>query len=386
MKVLVVIDALNFGGAENVLVTLAGRAADVGLELSVVVIAPPTEGRGQWEPRLRDAGLSPRYLGIRRVSQPDAVVRVLRAIRAERPDVVHAHLGTASTFAPVASWMAGVACVCTLHHVPGPLQGRDAARERLSVAAASRSQGLIFVSEASRRGFAARYPRRTVQWTVIPNGVDLARFREGNRDTRDPLTDFGVAAGTPVVMVVGHMRPGKGHDVAVECWPAVRDSHPDARLVLVGDGPLEGRLRARVSELGVEGQVLFAGVRNDVDVLLRRATVVALPTAIEALPTALIEAGASGVPVVATRVGGVPEVVVDGSTGWLVDEPLPELFAEALTTALKDDAGRAMMGVAAREHVERHFDADRWARRLRGAYSAAVERGTLAGLDEGGLS
>lgn len=371
MKVLVVIDALSFGGAENVLVTLAAQAPRLGLSLDVVSLAPPTRGRSDWLPRLRATGHEPRFLGIERLTQPGAVPALVAAIRSSGCDVVHAHLETAATLVPVAARLARTPALCTLHHVPVPLQGRDAARERLAVALGSRSQGLLLVSQASLDGFAARFPRsrRHGRWTVVHNGVDLERYRPSDpvRPTLLP-SEINVPQGVPVVTLVGHMRPGKGQEVAVRAWPAVLSHVPDARLLLVGDGPQEPALRALVQELRLDGRIVFAGARQDVDALLPASTLVVLPTRMEALPTVLLEASASGVPSVATAVGGVPEVVVDGETGWLVPQPSAELFAATLSRALTDPAALHARGAAARQRAEQLFDARDWAARLAAEY------------------
>ncbi|SET54944.1 glycosyltransferase [Geodermatophilus poikilotrophus] len=381
MKVLVVIDSLNFGGAENVLVTLAAEAPALGLELDVLSLAPPTNGRAAWLPRLRAAGLEPHFLGVDRLAQPDAVARLARAIRESGCDVVHAHLEDATTLAPVAGRLARRPVLCTLHHVPVPLRGREALRERLAVLAGSRSAGLLLVSQASRDGFAARYRRsaRHGHWSVVHNGVDLERFHPtAPGEPTDLPAELGVPAGVPVVTVVGHMRIGKGQDVAVRAWPQVLAEHPEARLLLIGNGPREEELRALARDLGVASRVVFAGARDDVARILRCTTLVALPTRMEALPTVLLEAAASGVPSVATDVGGVPEVVVDGETGWLVPAPAPGVlpdpgsFATALRDALRDPARLRARGAAARRRAEERFGSRQWAERLTDRYAAVA--------------
>lgn len=375
MRVLVVIDSLAFGGAENVLVTLAAEAPRLGLELDVLSLAPPTNGRATWLPRLRAAGLEPRFLDISRLAQPDAVPRLARAIRESGCDVVHAHLEDATTLAPLAGRLARRPVLCTLHHVPVPLRGREAVRERLAVMAGGRSAGLVLVSQASHDGFAARYPRshRPGRWSVVHNGVDLERFRPTAPGEPTELpAELGVPAGAPVVAVVGHMRIGKGQDVAVRAWPEVVAEHPEARLLLIGNGPLEDEYRDLARSLGVADRVVFAGARDDVAAILPRTTLVALPTRMEALPTALLEAAASGVASVATDVGGVPEVVVDGETGWLVPAPEPGLFAAALRDALRDPARLRARGAAARRRAEECFGSAAWADRLAARYAAVA--------------
>jgi glycosyltransferase involved in cell wall biosynthesis len=375
VKVLIVIDSLNFGGAENVLVTLASEAPRLGLSLDVLSLAPPTGGRSAWLPRLQAAGLEPRFLGVERLSRPDAVPKLALAIRRSGCEVVHAHLEDASTLVPIAARLARRPALCTLHHVPVPLRGREALRERLAVMAGSRSSGLVMVSQASYDGFAARYPgsHDPARWSVVHNGVDLERFRPPGPDDAAALpADLGIPSGVPVAALVGHMRIGKGQDVAVRAWPEVLAAEPDARLLLVGNGPLEDDLRRLARELGVEARVVFAGARDDVQEILPRVSLVVLPTRMEALPTALIEAAASGIPSVATDVGGVPEVVVDGETGWLVEGPTPQGFAAALRTALGDPAERRRRGAAARARAERIFGAAAWAERLAECYSAVA--------------
>ncbi|MBB3083608.1 glycosyltransferase [Geodermatophilus sabuli] len=375
MKVLVVIDSLNFGGAENVLVTLASEAPRLGLELEVLSLAPPTGGRATWLPRLEAAGLPVRFLGLTRLLQPSGVPQLARAIRDSGCDVVHAHLEDASTLAPIAGRMARRPVLCTLHHVPGSLAGREAVRERLAVAVGSRSAGLIFVSQASYDAFAARYPRSHVpeRWSVVHNGVDLQRFRPlppGSTAQLPP--EFGIPAGVPVAALVGHMRPGKGQEEAVRAWPDVVSACPDARLLLIGNGPLEERLRGLARDLGVASHVVFAGARDDVQELLPRVTVVVQPTHSEALPTALLEASACGVPAVATAVGGVPEVVVDGETGWLFASPAPDLVAASVKEALGDPVERERRGAAARARVEAVFSSADWAEALATRYAAVA--------------
>lgn len=373
MRVLAVLDSLSFGGAENLVTTLAAVGPQVGLEVDVLSLAPPTPERSAWLPVLRRAGLEPRFLGLRRLAQPDAVPLLARAIRAARCDVVHAHLEYSATLAPPAAALAGRRAVCTFHHTPGPLRGREAARERLAVVVANRSRGVIFVSAASRAGFAARYHSRPDRWAVLRNGVDLDRYRPAPAAApAAPPADLAIPAGAPVVTVVAALRPPKGHAVALAAWPAVLAAVPEARLLLVGSGPQEAALRAQARSLAIADRVVFAGLRGDVPQLLAASTLALLPTWTEALPTALAEAAAAGVPAVASAVGGVPEVVADGSSGLLVPPGDPAALAAAVTRLLCDDGRRAAMGQAARALAERRFDAVRWATRLRAGYAAAA--------------
>jgi len=367
VKVLAVIDALNFGGAENLLCTLARLGPRHDLELEVLSLAPGDGTRAVWRDALKEAGVHPWFLGVERLIQPDAIPRLSQVIRRSRADVVHAHLEDAATLVPIAARLAGRRSVCTYHHVPAPISGRELLRERLSITMANRSDRVIFVSEASRAGFAERY-RASSRWTVVHNGVEMDRYQTSRR----PLpADIDVPAGVPVVSIVGHLREGKGHRHAVGAWRTVLGSCPDAHLLLVGDGPLDADLRCQAQTLGVEHRVVFAGRRRDVADLLAGSTLACLPTRREALPTALIEAAASGLPAVASAVSGVLEVVDDGVTGVLVPYADEAALAGAIVGLLNDDDRREAMGRAARLLAEQRFDADLWVERLLALYRSA---------------
>ena len=178
----------------------------------------------------------------------------------------------------------------------------------------------------------------------------------------------------PVVALVAALRPGKGHDAALAVWPRVTAAVPGARLLFVGAGSEETRLRGVVARKGLSDVVTFAGLREDVPRLLQGVDVVLLPSESEALPTALVEAAAAGRPAVATSVGGVGEVVVDGLTGLLVPPGDEVALDDALIGLLQDRYCRERMGRAARAHAEERFGAAGWARRLADIYEAASRR------------
>ena len=379
MKLLVVIDSLSFGGAENMVAALGRLAPSVDLSIEVASLAGPSGDRALWRPVLEAAGLRLHFLSIPRLLHPAAVPRITRVVRESRCDVVHAHLGYSVTLAPAAARLAGRRTVCTFHHVPRPTAGRDTVRERLSVASANASAGVVCVSRASLDGFTARYRVDRSKWAVLPNGIDLVRFSPPPDLRPQPLpVDLGIPPGVPVVTLVAHLRYEKGHPEAIDAWPEVLRSVPDARLLIVGEGPMESRLRQQVSDLALQARVHFAGVRSDVPAILAGSSVALLPTYIEALPTALIEAAACGVPAVATRVGGVPEVVADGVTGLLFQRGDLAAIPRAVVALLTDPARRAAMSAAARARAEAHFDGEQWAGRLRSMYDDAVAGRALA--------
>lgn len=370
MKVLVVIDSLGLGGAENLLAVLAGSADAAGFEMHVASLTPQSMGRLALHAKMEAAGLTTSFLDVPRLLHPSGVARVAREIRLRKADVVHAHLGYSAILAPLAARAVGRGSVATLHHVPEDLSLRERVKERMAVEVSARLGTLVFVSEASRRGFADRYPQRP-SWVTVHNGVDLRRFHPG--DGALPA-DLGIPPGAPVVTIVAALRRPKGHEVALAAWPGVLARVPEARLLIVGEGEERQRLEDRARHEGIADRVLFAGIRHDIPDLLRASSVVLLPSLTEALPTALIEAGASGRPSVATTVGGTEEVVDHGRTGLLVPPSDPLALGSAVTALLTDAALRERMGADARALAEARFDADHWALRLREIYDHEAGR------------
>jgi glycosyltransferase involved in cell wall biosynthesis len=372
MKVLMVIDSLRLGGAERVLATLSAAAPAAGFEFEVAVLTTPGSHRSVMEPVLAAAGVQIRYLSIPRLSDPRALPRVVGAIRSSGCDVVHAHLEDAATLVPPAARIAGRRAVCSFHHVVVPLARRDRLKERLAVAAASRSAGVVFVSRSSLESFALAYGGPRKNWCVVENAVDLDVF------TTEPATmpaELMVPAQAPVVTMVAALRIRKGQATALRAWPAVLRRFPEARLLLVGDGIERDALRARARELGLSERVVFAGTRTDVSRIMRASSLVILPSEHEALPTTLIEAAACGRPVVASDIDGIPEVVIDGETGLLVPVGDEAALSDRVTALLDDEPRRLSMGASARAMAEGRFSAHRWAERLHEVYERAGRGG-----------
>ena len=368
MKILVVIDSLRWGGAENLLTTFIRGSGQVGLAVDVVSLGPPVGQLAETRGLLENEGVAPRFLDLPRLAHPDAVPRVLRAIRQSGCDLVHAHLEHAAILASAAATVARLPVVSTFHQMAGQERGREAMKERLAVLTASRGRAVLFVSNASLQSYAQRYGRRG-NWLAVPNGIDLERF------TPDPASmphDLPIPAGAPTVSVIAALRPAKDHATALAAWPEVLKVVPEARLLVVGAGPRRLLLEGLARELGITDRVIFSGPRTDVTRIVRASTVVALPTTTEALPTVLLEAGACGRPVVASDVGGVCEVVSNGDTGLLVPPHDPSAFAEALVRLLLDEPGREAMGRRARKRVLEQFSMGRWMSELCSVYEAAM--------------
>ena len=299
-------------------------------------------------------------------------------------DLVHAHSSKAGALARLAATSRGVPSVFTAH---GLVFGNTAmpAWKRWSYGQAERFLGratshLITVSEADAH-LARRYrPVAENRLTVIPNGVpvpslaDLAQLRtEGRRQ-------LGLRPDSAAVGVIARLHPDKDLTTWLRAAALVQKARPGIEFVVIGDGPDAPALQRLARELGLEVSVRWAGEQPDAARLLPALDVFALSSVKEGLPITLLEAMAHGVPVVATAVGGIPEVVEDGVTGLLVPPRDPEALAEAELRILAADQDLANAGARGRERVEKDFSLEAMVARTAAVYErvlvgAAGERG-----------
>jgi glycosyltransferase involved in cell wall biosynthesis len=196
---------------------------------------------------------------------------------------------------------------------------------------------------------------------VIENGIELEHFAGGAPDARQRVrASLGAGPDEPLVLVPAALRDGKGHEVLLRALPDLRKRVPAVRVLFAGTGEREAALRSAARAVG--NAVQFLGLRTDIPELLRACDLVVLPSATrtdgtieEALPTVLLEAAAAGRAVVATRLSGIPEIVVDGRTGLLVPPNDPAALADAIATLLQDGARARAYGAAARHIAQQRF-------------------------------
>lgn len=227
---------------------------------------------------------------------------------------------------------------------------------------------VIAVSEAARAAYLETGWDRPDHVVTVHNGIALDPPRATSQAVR---AELGLGADALVATMVTVLRPGKGHEVAVEVVRRLLPRFPALKLLVAGDGPSLPDVRRLVEPLG--DAALLLGHRTDVLELLGASDVLLHPTSMDAFPTVLLEAGAAGVPVLATAVGGIPEIVEDERTGLLVDAPpSADRVAAQLERLLGDAELRARLGNAARARFDEHFTAERWAQRLRAVYDTVL--------------
>lgn len=212
--------------------------------------------------------------------------------------------------------------------------------------------------------------------TTVTTGVDFSRYPQNS--VGNLKAELGLPASAPLIGTVAILRAKKGHAEILDAVPAVLARFPDAHFVFAGDGPQADNLKARLAAEGLTERVHLLGLRRDVSNVLASLDIFLLPTHQEALGTAFIEAGAMGLPTIATHVDGVPEVVQDGITGLLVKPQADgraagSELAQAMISLLADPARRQAMGAAASDFVRRQFSRERMAEGMEALYLRLLE-------------
>lgn len=369
LHVLILIDSLRTGGAEMLLSDFASGARESGLTVSVASLTG-FEGSPAAE-RLRREGVDPVEIDMRGLVSPQSLRSVRRHIRRTAPDLVHTHLDYADALGGLAARSLGIPSLSTVHVMRWQSEGaRDRLRHRLLRVARRRSAKVIVaVSEASRDAMIAARIGPPEAIVTIRNGVEAVPDPGGGRRVR---AELGIGPEERVVSHISVLRAGKGHELTAAATARLLERGLDARLLLVGDGPDREAIERRFEPLG--SRALALGHRDDVMAVLDASDVVIAPSHFDAFPTVLLEAMAAAVPIVATAVGGIPEIVVDGETGLLI-EPSAEGLATALAGVLGDPELRSRFGRAARERYEREFTAARWAGRMETLYRDILREG-----------
>ena len=340
------------GGVERVASELCRGLVSRGHEVTMLTLrtdpAPSVESNGNLVIRRVPAVDLTRRLGFQFAVSAHVFPSTIRLLRRFKPDVVHAHnlFFRTTEVATFLSLLSRLPLVTTVHL--GSFEGdrswlKSAVRlyeGTLGRLVLTRSRHVIAVSSAVAE-HVRRLGRGSRPMSVIPNGVDTELFHPA--DEHDGQTK--------TVLFVGRLVPNKGPETLLRAAPGVLGRRPDARFLFVGDGPLEHSLKSLSRDLDVESRVSFLGVRHDVPDLMRQAAVLARPSTLEGMPLTVLEAMASALPVVATPVGGTPELVIDGENGFLVQPNDTEALASRLTDLLDDAAAAREMGLRGRKRV-----------------------------------
>ncbi|MBE0428984.1 MAG: glycosyltransferase family 4 protein [Thermoleophilia bacterium] len=388
MKIIQVAANLRRGGMPLQVLGLSSGLKERGHEVLVLSLddAPLA-------PEFRRSGIQVETaagLGERASRNPLTLARVARrvgeAIRKVEPDVVHSHGPRAHLFTGLA-WRSrrNAAWVASFHgsfsqFVEGNEEEAGHFRrrlrklqygslDRLTVRAAGRG---IAVCEATRKEMVAELGINPGSVAVVPNGVEEPRLDEAA--IQEIRGRFGCGAAQRLVTYVGRVAWHKGARDLIEAMEEAGQKRPEARFLIVGDGPMENELRRRAETGPLRGRARVKGRLDCGAEIIAASDIILLPSLSEGLPITLLEAAAAGRPAVATNVGGIPEIVRHGETGLLVKPRRPHDFAEAILELLDDEPRRLRMGAAAKLLWRQEFTLDKMVDRTEAIYEEIVFR------------
>lgn len=336
----------NWGGLEIHLLNLAVQLRARGHR--VIIAGQP--GRFVLS-RAQNLGLETFEATVRRQDDFRDLARLRGFLRRENVDVIHAHSREDALVPALAARLAGVPVSVLTWHLPFPFKRR--VQGNLILALLHRR--LISISESVRQMHLRHgvSPRRL---TVIHHGTDVSAFRTLSADPAAVRRSLTLGPDAVAVGIVGRVSPEKGHQDLLDALSHLAPLRPGLRGVVVGDGPFEAEVRTMAAERGLADRIVFAGFRDDVGDVINALDIIAVPSVWPEPCSAAIQQGmALRKPVVGTRVGGTPEMIVDGETGFLVPPSDPAALAAALGRLADDAALRQTLGAAGLARVEAHF-------------------------------
>lgn len=349
-KVLHLVEDLRIGGLERVVASIVLGLDRTKYEVHVWCL---TNG-GEIAEELIEKGVSVKILGMHSYHNPLHILSLSRLIKKENIHILHTHGYFGSTFGRIAVILVRTPIIIAhVHTTYYGFKRRNLIVERLL---SFFTDKIVCVSNAVKdfvEGIEGISEKRTC---LIFNGVENHSLSERDKDYHIDRSFYGFKSTDFLVITVASLTPHKGHQVLIDAAHLLSKKHGNMRWLIVGDGPLRGRLETYTRELKLSSKIVFAGQQKHITSLLRMADLFVLPsTEREGLGIALIEAMAEGLPVIGTSLGGIPEVIEDKQNGLLVEPGSAYELATAIESLTIDEKMRREMGEAGRELYKRKF-------------------------------
>jgi glycosyltransferase involved in cell wall biosynthesis len=341
------ITELDAGGAQTALYRLLKHTDLTGIKPVVVCLY---NGDRLMADRIRQLGVPVIDVQLTAWWRIDALWRLYRLLRRERPSILHCWLFHANFLGRIMGRLARVPIIITSRR---NVEIGGAWRERLQRGTVELDDKIIAVCEAARQAEIQRSHVSPDKVVTIYNGIDVAPFAVSTRQAI--RRELGIDADAFLLGVIGRLHRQKGHVYLFQALRQVRPQFADVRLLVVGDCRLRNELVAQAEREGVADVVIFTGARGDIPEILSALDLFVLPSLWEGLPNVVLEAMAAGLPVVATAVGGTPELIINGETGLLVPPQDADSLAQAILHLLANPEQANAMGRAGRMHVQSKF-------------------------------
>ena len=383
IRIVRVISRLNIGGP-SLHVTALTAGLDPGRFQSTLVTGTENPGEGSMLDLAEDRGIKPvvisEMVGEAQLKGRDAkaVARLYRLLRAERPHIVHTHTAKAGFLGRIAARLARVPIVVhTSHgHVLHGYYSRTKTQvlRRMEQTLARLTDQIVAVSDQVKRDLVTYRVAKPDKIKIIPLGLDLAPYAESATLRGQFRRELELSDTAPLVGIVGRIFPIKNHRLFLDAAARIAAAEPRARFIVVGDGLLRKAMEQHAHALGIRYSVLFAGWRRDLPRIYADLDVLVVSSNNEGTPVSAIEAMAAGRPVVATRVGGLPDLITDGKTGRLVPPRDPTALADTVLELLRDEPYACALGQTASADVVERFATARLLRDVQALYMDLLNR------------
>ena len=357
-----------WAGAEVQLATLCDIIVKKpGFELSVVLL-----NEGRLAETLRTAGVNVVVLSESKYNSVQLLIHLVRYLRRHQPDIVHTHKYKDNILGSCAAAIAGIPVVVrSVHGMTEPFRGREYVNMALyemadRLVSRWKVRKVIGVSSNITSVLKRLYGSEKV--VCIHNGINLQKVQV-KQDRGRVRECLGIGSDEHMVGTVGRLTTVKGHDIMMQTARLLKEEDVNCKFLIVGDGPLMLKLKALTRTLGIEKEVTLAGQRDDVYDLINAMDIFLLPSLHEGIPMVLLESLALGRPVVASRVGGIPEIISHGKEGLLVEPGDVEELKENVSLLINDRTYADNLARAGRKRVEEKFSGDLMAEQTLRLYS-----------------
>ena len=377
IKIMRIIARLIIGGP-TIHVVLLNSILDNEIFESVLVCGSPNPGEQPMLDYALEHNIKPIFIpeivGVATFTPRDvkALAKLFRLIRKERPQIVHTHTAKAGFVGRLAARLAGVPIILhtyhghVLHGYYSPL--KTWLLRRMERVLGYFSDCIIAVGEQVKQDLVSYGVASPEKITVIPLGFDLQPFLNCEKYRGEFRGELGLNDGARLIGIVGRIFPIKNHRLFLDSAVEVASQEPACRFVIVGDGALRPEMERHASELGIADKVIFTGWRRDLPRIYADLNALVISSDNEGTPVSVIEALASGVPVVGTNVGGVPDLITDGKTGYLVPPRDPGELAKAVLRLICHSETASSMSQAARSMVIQRYTVQRLISDMEGLY------------------
>ena len=297
------------------------------------------------------------------------IIKLLTVIRNKNIHIVHTSLQHANTYGRIAAWFCKVpVIIMTEHGAARPKRLKHIIEDRIL---ARITDKIVCVSESGRDYYSRVEKIPIHKFEVIHNCIDISKF-EVNKSKNELRSEYGFCHDKFIVGTVANFFEWKGHKHLLDAWSNLYKKLPQAKLLLIGWGPLKNSCKRMAADLGISQSVSFLGERSDIPELLRTMDVFVLPSLHEGFGIVLLEAMCSSLPIVASNVGGIPEAIQDGVTGLLVPPGDSYALCHSILKVLSDDTLRLQMGDMGKGRVMSYFSAQSYLTNLQDLYKRYI--------------